>query len=50
MTQSVSSTVLLYPFYGIALSPVLAAAAIALSGIFVLINALRLHSFTSTRL
>ncbi|SDL48385.1 Cu+-exporting ATPase [Modicisalibacter muralis] len=36
----------LYPAYGILLSPIFAAAAMALSSLFVLGNALRLHRFT----
>jgi len=35
----------LYPFYGIQLSPIFSAAAMALSSVFVLLNALRLRRF-----
>jgi len=40
----------LYPFYGIQLSPVFSAAAMALSSVFVLLNALRLRRFTPASL
>lgn len=40
---------LFYPAYGLSLSPVLAAAAMALSSVFVLINAFRLHRFAGGR-
>ena len=40
---------LLYPAYGILLSPVFAAGAMALSSVFVLGNALRLKTFTAPR-
>ena len=39
----------LYPAFGVTLSPVLAAAAMALSSVFVLANALRLHRFVPAR-
>lgn len=40
---------ILYPFWGILLSPILAAAAMALSDIFVLSNAMRLRKFSFER-
>jgi P-type Cu+ transporter len=41
---------LLYPFFGILLSPMFAAAAMALSSVFVLTNALRLKRFQAKKL